>query len=473
MEKPEKGFNRKTLAGKNKLAKGTWEDPIVSQFLALKRGGTKARYRTGFDFFLEFLEKKGLEPSLKSLMRRIDEDRKLDRVERTHLEVSLLNEFVEYLQEVPLKKLDKEGKVKIGLAPKTINVYLSGILEFFRFHDLPIERKNLSIPKGVPRAKNEKMSIRREHIIKMLDHSTTTRDKSLILCLWSSGISIGDLLNLNVGSVQGRDNPPLMLHIVRKKTGIKYRTFLNRDSCKALDTYLKERERVFGKLSFGEPLFIKYKAHNTELNNIRLDIHSVAGIFKRLAKRSGVVEKGRYMEAELNPMRPHSLREGFSTVLSMEGCSSTLVHYLTGHKISHESAYFNMSDEELREKYLQYADVLSIERISPKEEEFRAMIKDEFGQSGLDKVEPKLRDLELVKRRISKVENGQTNAVYLLYYLSEKYLQLVQESNTTDKEFEEVVNTFVKSMGGKKLDEISLSDLDSLALKKLISPMLS
>jgi integrase len=334
----------------------------VQEYLETKNLKTRIHYQRGFDLLKKFMESKGMNPSLDAFLSHVEEDRRLRIIERKHPEISLINSFIDHLSTVKTKKAKK------GLAPKTINMYIAGISDFFNYCELPVQRRNLRIPANIPKPNNKKLNIRQPEIRKMLEHCVSNRDKAIVLCLWYGGMSISDLLNLSIQDVLDGDSqtgsledPPLLINIVRKKTKVQYRTFFGRDACYAIKRYLDERKQKYGKYSYSDPLFIKFRSKTKTYD--RLDICSVEGIFKRLTKRSGLVTKERAENADLNPARPHAIRMGFSSVLREAQCNSDLINYWMGHKVSYDSAYFNYTDGQLRKEYKKYEKVLNIEKV--------------------------------------------------------------------------------------------------------------
>ena len=377
----------------------------IKEFLKTKNDTTQTSYRRGLELFEKYTEKEYSENLAgQKLIKKVAKDRRKKIENRERPEIGILKGFFNWLS--------TEAKNGSGYSSKTAHVYLSGVIEFLNYNDLPIEKKKLSLSKPTRKKNNRKMNIRPKEIERMVNHAKTNRDKAVILSLWQSGMSISDLLGLNIGDVKPEDevrgslnNPPLMLKLVRKKSSVDYRTFLGGDACRALKKYLAERERTVGGFDRGDPLFLQQRK-NGDKNYQRLTKAAAEMMFRRIAKRSGLVSEERLEEADYNPARPHALRAGFSSVLKEEGVNQSLIDGLTGHSVGYDSAYHNFTDRQLRELYQEHEEALSIGSVSmPKEKEIEEVIEQKFGEVGADKVMPELKEkVNSQSDRLEKIE---------------------------------------------------------------------
>lgn len=430
-------------------------DTRTEDFLASKNEGTQTQYRRAFQLFKQYTESKlGGELTGGALVRSLAEDRRKDIEDRRRPEVKLLKGFFDWLRSDAPHRGGKRG-----MAIKTAYKYLSGLTEFLRFNDLPVNKKRLNLPRPTGKKKNQKINIRREQVASLVDHAKTNRDKALLLCQWQSGMSIGDLLSLNVSDVLAEDpfggsldDPPLLVKLIRQKAGIEYRTFFGRDACEALKRYMAERERRQGELKRDSPLFTHERKRREkgkkERRYNRLDPGAVDMMIRRVVERSGLISRERLKEADLNPARSHALRAGFSSVLKEEGVNESIVNGLMGHAVGYDSAYNIFSDKQLRELYQRHEDVLSIGQISiPREEEIEAVVKKHFGELGVERVmsELKARFADFERRERREIEE-----------LKEKYRKFEERRTKSDdvmtrlfkdKEFRDVFRRKVTELG--------------------------
>ncbi|KXB05584.1 hypothetical protein AKJ49_00510 [candidate division MSBL1 archaeon SCGC-AAA382A03] len=418
----------------------------VKEFLKAKNSKTKQSYQRAFDLFYEYTEKEiGEKITGEKLVKKVAEDRRKNIEDRERPEVNLLKGFFKWLGE---KAPKKRGKGK-GYSSKTCHAYLSGITEFLNHNDLPIDKKKLSLPKATRKKNNRKVNIRRDQVRKMVKHAKTNRDKAVILCLWQSGMSISDLLNLDISDVMledpirgSLDDPPLLIKLNRQKSGVDYRTFFGQDACRSLKTYLDERERTIGPYERSDPLFLQQRKKNGT-NYKRFTIEAAEMMFRRIVKRSGIVSEDKMKEADFNPARPHALRSGFSSVLKEEGVNQSIIDGLTGHSVGYDSAYHNFTDKQLRELYQDHEDVLSIEQVSiPRESEIEEAVKKHFGEMGAERIMPDLR--EKIENQGSKVEELEKEVEELRDKM-EKIDQLEQLLDSSG-ELEELKETIEESV---------------------------
>lgn len=416
----------------------------VREFLEIKNSEIRKHYRRTFHLFGEYVDEK-LEEKITptNLVRILAEDRRKDIENRRHPEVTILKGFFNWLTHEATQKYSGEK----GFALSTAHTYLAGLTEFLSYNDLPIEKKKLGLPRPTRKTENRKLNIRQGQVRRLVEHSKTTRDTAIILCLWQSGMSVGDLLRLDVGDIMvedpirgSLDDPPLLIKLVRKKAGVEYRTCFGRDACKALKRYLDERQRKRGEVNRGDPLFVQERRKNGAYK--RLDVGAVDMVFKRIASRSGLVSKERMKEADMNPARPHALRSGFSSALKEEEVNQTIIDGLMGHAVSYDSAYHNFTDEQLRNIYKKHEDVLSVEQISiPREEDIERVVKKHFGEIGVERVMPELEEaLESKALEIQeKVENRVTESIL--------------EELVTDPEFSEMLEEKIVEIARKRVSQ--------------------
>ncbi len=329
----------------------------VEKWLIGKAKETKKVYLIALNTYCKY---RGLNP--KQLIDEIEEDRKKPRRERGEVEFKL-KEFHEWLLNEKDKMMGgwKPRKVgKKGLSPKRANMIVNTVRSFYKINGFPV--LNLRLPKAPPLKKNHKLTLRAEHVKKLVDHSPTIRDKAIILMLFQSGMDISTLISLNYGDVaRGLENDecPLAIHVVRKKAGIEYTTFIGRDAIDALKAYLNKRRQKQGEIKYDEPLFVKEREIKGDK---RITRNAIDKMLKQVAVLSGVVSKEEMERADMNPCRPHALRGAFSTIMKLQGVNNEIVEYWMGHAIPYESAYMIPQEDELRKIYAEHEEALSINR---------------------------------------------------------------------------------------------------------------
>ncbi|MEK7601825.1 MAG: site-specific tyrosine recombinase/integron integrase [Patescibacteria group bacterium] len=170
------------------------------------------------------------------------------------------------------------------------------------------------------------------------DELAALRDRAMLELLFSTGLRVSELCNLNQDIDLSRDE-----FSVRGK-GDKVRVvFLSSSAKKAVSEYIKKRADMSDALfvSYG-PSFAKAsegkKGGNQDLN--RLTPRSVERIVKQYAVKAGITRK----------VTPHVIRHSFATDLLSNGADLRSVQALLGHaNIATTQVYTHVTDKHLRE----------------------------------------------------------------------------------------------------------------------------
>lgn len=162
------------------------------------------------------------------------------------------------------------------------------------------------------------------------DALAALRDRAILELLFSTGLRVSELCNLNQDIDLSRDE-----FSVRGK-GDKIRVvFLSASAKKAVGEYLKKR----GDMS--EALFVSYgKGAPKSKDMPRLTPRSVERIIKQYAVKAGITRK----------VTPHVIRHSFATDLLENGADLRSVQALLGHaNIATTQVYTHVTDKHLRE----------------------------------------------------------------------------------------------------------------------------
>lgn len=155
------------------------------------------------------------------------------------------------------------------------------------------------------------------------------RDRAILELLFSTGLRVSELCNLNQDLDLSRDE-----FSVRGK-GDKVRVvFLSDDAKKAVAAYLKKRG------DFGEALFVGYSNVKKGKDLSRLTPRSVERLVKTYAMKAGITRK----------VTPHVIRHSFATDLLQNGADLRSVQALLGHaNIATTQVYTHVTDSHLRD----------------------------------------------------------------------------------------------------------------------------
>jgi site-specific recombinase XerD len=176
-----------------------------------------------------------------------------------------------------------------------------------------------------------------ERLINTIDISEEAglRDRAIIELLFSSGLRVSELVNLNRDHV----NTKRREFMVRGKGQKDRPIFISQAAAGWVDHYLDVRQDSL------PPLFISY-SRNVEMTN--------SGDYRRLTARSiqRMVNKYTRLAGITKHVSPHTMRHSFATDLLMNGADIRSVQSMLGHSsISTTQVYTHVTDEHLREVY--------------------------------------------------------------------------------------------------------------------------
>lgn len=161
------------------------------------------------------------------------------------------------------------------------------------------------------------------------------RDRAIIELLFSSGLRVSELINLNRDHV----NTKRREFVVRGKGQKDRPIFISQDAAGWVDRYLEARHDSL------PPLFLSYSKNNvasTSGDYRRLTARSVQRIIAQYARLAGITKH----------VSPHTMRHSFATDLLMNGADIRSVQSMLGHSnISTTQIYTHVTDEHLREVY--------------------------------------------------------------------------------------------------------------------------
>lgn len=175
-----------------------------------------------------------------------------------------------------------------------------------------------------------------ERLIKAIpeDNEPGLRDRAIIELLFSSGLRISELVNLNRDSI----NLARREFMVRGKGSKDRPIFISQSAADHLSAYLSIRKDTL------VPLFISYSKNpgtpDTSGDFRRLSARSIERFIQKYAKIAGITKH----------VTPHTLRHSFATDLLINGADIRSVQSMLGHSdISTTQIYTHVTDAHLRE----------------------------------------------------------------------------------------------------------------------------
>lgn len=166
------------------------------------------------------------------------------------------------------------------------------------------------------------------------------RDKAILLLLYSTGLRVSELVNLNVTDVNLKTGE---FAVIGK--GRKVRTvYLSETAKNSLSRYLSVRKDNF------KPLFLRYSgkpldSNDPEGDNLRLNARSIQRMVKKYVSFAGIS-----IDAT-----PHTLRHSFATSLLSQGADLRSVQELLGHSnLSTTQIYTHVTNKKLKEVHKEF-----------------------------------------------------------------------------------------------------------------------
>lgn len=284
----------------------------------------------------------------------VERGRSQKTAENYHL---YLQRLIEYAGDIDVSKVTSEVVRKWrlwlnryeneqgdSLSPLTQSYHLIALRSFLGYCSKR-DIKTLTPEKvELPKTKRKQVSFltqeETERIMGIVDSNTPQdlRDKAILELLYSSGLRVSELCNLN------RDHINLQRgeFMVRGKGQKDRPVFISPEATQCLAAYLETR------LDAARPLFIRYSGAKTgdeAGESFRLTPRSVQRLVAHYAKLAGITKQ----------VSPHTLRHSFATDLLMNGADIRSVQSMLGHSnIATTQVYTHVTDQHLREVHRQF-----------------------------------------------------------------------------------------------------------------------
>ena len=221
-------------------------------------------------------------------------------------------------------------------------IALRGFLKYLTKRDIKsLDPSLVELPKVVRKQVTFLHFDEVEEMLDQIDLSTESglRDRAIIELLYSGGLRVSELVNLNRDSI----NLAKKEFVVRGK-GSKDRPIFISDACaERLADYLDARTDSL-------PALFLNNSRNTQAVD-------TSGDYRRITARSieRIVEKYARMAGITKHVSPHTLRHSFATDLLMNGADIRAVQSLLGHAdISTTQIYTHVTDAHLKEVHKKF-----------------------------------------------------------------------------------------------------------------------
>lgn len=237
-------------------------------------------------------------------------------------------------------------KSNLPLRRNTQNRYLTALRSFLRYLiviknlDSALSPDKVLLGKSDPRVPKYLNESQVEDLVQVqdLNKKSGLRDRAILEMLFSTGLRISELINLNVGDMNEKILERREFSVIGK--GRKVRTvYLSKGAVKCIKQYLGTRRDSF------KPLFIRYSGKLMDENDpdgesLRLTPRSVQRMIKKYAQMAGLPVD----------VTPHVLRHSFATDLLIAGADLRSVQELLGHSdVSTTQIYTHITNKQLKD----------------------------------------------------------------------------------------------------------------------------
>jgi site-specific recombinase XerD len=215
-------------------------------------------------------------------------------------------------------------------------IALRGFLTYLSKREIPsLSPEKIELPKT---SRRQVTFLHYDEVERLLDSvktddETGLRDRAIIELLFSSGLRVSELVNLDRDHI----NAIRREFMVRGKGQKDRPVFISESASQHVSNYLTARTDSL------PPLFISY-SHNNE--------QTTSGNYRRLGPRSiqRIINKYTKIAGITKHVSPHTMRHSFATDLLMNGADLRSVQTMLGHSsITTTQVYTHVTDEHLRE----------------------------------------------------------------------------------------------------------------------------
>lgn len=234
-------------------------------------------------------------------------------------------------------KNDNDGKALSILTQSYHLIALRGFLTYLSRRDIPsLSADKIILPKTV---RKQVTFLQYDEVVNLIDNipldsEQGLRDRAIIELLFSSGLRVSELVNLN------RDHINLKRRefMVRGKGQKDRPVFVSQHAAEQVENYLQARQDSL------PALFLSYSRRSTK--------PTISGDYRRLSARSiqRMISHYARLAGMTKHVSPHTMRHSFATDLLMNGADLRSVQSLLGHSsISTTQVYTHVTDQHLKD----------------------------------------------------------------------------------------------------------------------------
>lgn len=273
------------------------------------------------------------------------------------------NQIIEYL--IQLKNPPH------SLRYATRSQYLAAIMTFYELNDVPLSKKKIYRYLGEEERPIDNRGYTTEEISKMLE-VCDERTRAIVLVLTSTGVRIRAIIDLKLEDLVNLPEYNLYQMRVYSDSNQRYLTFTTPEAAKAINVYLKYRERYGERLTPKSPLFRDQfdREDVVSIHNVKpLKLRAVERLVSRTLEKSGIrtVERITELHSEKGKIRKNvkltsGFRKFFDTQLIFSRVEHKTKELFMGHSIGLDDHYFTpeILGTHVPQEYLKAVDNLTI-----------------------------------------------------------------------------------------------------------------
>jgi integrase len=209
-----------------------------------------------------------------------------------------------------------------------------------------------------------------EDIQKMLNVTTSERDRFLIYLLASTGMRVGALTDLKYGDIEpikpdGYQGKHIYKIIVYKDSRQEYYSFCSFECAEALDSYIEYRRRHGEIITDISPLLrnpVNSNLAHVKKPNKPKPVKTFVHPIYRITNRAGLRTRTHDRQSRHKHMLDHAFRKFTISQMEKANMKYEAREYLTAHKTSRglDNNYLRMSVEDRLTEYLKVIPYLTI-----------------------------------------------------------------------------------------------------------------
>lgn len=337
------------------------------------------------------------------------------------------------------------------LAPKSKHLYRQAIKSFLDFYKVELPNKFwVSVRRRIKGKKAvTRFAIPTNQQLKQILTNANAKYKALFLLVSSSGMRIGEALQLKINDVK-LDTNTIYIQAKYTKTGERRITFFTPETKDAIELWMKQRDDDLKQMIKRTKKLGVNKSVDDRLFPI---VHSSANhSWKRLLKKVGLDEKDE--TTGFTRMNIHELRKYFRTRLGSV-INTDVIEAIIGHEEGLTAVYRRFTEEDLREEYEKGRHKLYVfetevadERLKDMEDEvdllkekvellarYRGVFEGEFDMDGEETLEELISiDKGLAEVRKKEKASAKNDDAYKNLLNDEKEIKSLRKRIKEDKE---------------------------------------